>query len=237
MAEPLDDFFSEDWLANSEFRDEAIVIHDYLARNMTVQTAAQHLAQSLQTPSRNAQWHSDIAAILDNVIVCLAEELPETHDALVSLLGAVKPQSDTKHFESGLGYSLGERALYVDPDIRLAHRQEHREIWFNLNHFAALVYKENVQDLSYFGCGTLWKAFKRGGWHVGWDVPGSHFPAAAHWIMLCGQKLYNESSEAKGKWADWEGDLDWVLGNDALDETIRLQCKETLAEMRRISAA
>ncbi|KAG6907481.1 hypothetical protein DXG01_008771 [Tephrocybe rancida] len=246
MSESLDDFFDEEWLNGSQLRDETVLIRDYLAGDMTAQTAAQRIAQSLQsrkTPLHDGQY--DLSELLNNTIVFAVEELPEYHDALVTLLGEMKPQSDTRQFESGLGHALGERWLYVDPDIRLADRQDYHEAWFNLNHFAALVYKADVQDLSDFGFRTLWLALKRGRWHVGWDVPGSisdsmlafegHFPAAAHWIALCGQRLYNENNDVKGKWAEWEGNLDWVVGQNDLNDTIRSQCKETLAEMRRIS--
>jgi hypothetical protein len=171
MAESLNEFFSEDVLTDSDVRDEAVVIHGYLAGNITVQSVAQRLFQSLQVrnaPSRNGQY--DLSEILESVIVSVAEQLPETHDQLVALLGALKRQSETSNFESDLAFALNERWLrYGDPGQSLNVRDEVRNEWTNLNHFAALVYKANLQDLSSFAVQTLWMALRRRGWRVNWD--------------------------------------------------------------------
>jgi len=246
MAESLNEFFSEDVLTDSDVRDEAALIHDYLAGNITVQSVAQRLVQSLQArnaPSQNG--HYDLSEILESVIVSVAEQLPETHDALVTLLGTLKQQSETSNFESGLAFALNERWLrYGDPSQSLGVRDEVRNEWTNLNHFVALMYKANVQDLSSFAVQTLWMAFRRRGWRVNWDGQNTsdsiialegHAPAAASWIIVCGQPLYDECSEAKGKWTAWEADLDWILEQE-LNGTIKSLCQQALAEMRRIAA-
>jgi hypothetical protein len=171
MAESLDEFFSEDVLTESDVRDEAVLIHDYLAGNVTVQTVAQRLVQSLQ--ARNAplrDGHYDLSEILESVIVSVAEQLPETHNALVTLLGTLKQQRETSNFDTELAFALNERWLrYGDPDQSLNVRDEVRNEWTNLNHFAALIYKANLQDLSSFAVQTLWMALRRRGWRVNWD--------------------------------------------------------------------
>jgi hypothetical protein len=63
-----------------------------------------------------------------------------------------------------------------------------------------------------------------------------HAPAAAQWIIVCGQRLYDECSDAEGKWAEWEADLDWIVEQAKLNDTIKSLCQQALAEMRRIAA-
>jgi hypothetical protein len=63
-----------------------------------------------------------------------------------------------------------------------------------------------------------------------------HAPAAAQWIIVCGQRLHDESSEAREKWATWEADLDWIAEQSELYDTTKSLCQQALAEMRRISA-
>ena len=171
MAESIDEFFSEDFLTDSDIRDEAALIHDYLAGNVNVQIVAQRLIQSLQArnaPSRNGQYY--LSEILDNVILSVAEQLPETHGALVTLLVTLKQHNETSKFDSYLAFALNERWLrYGDPDQSLSLREEIRNEWNNLNHFAALMYKANLQDLSSFAVQTLWMALRRRGWRVNWD--------------------------------------------------------------------
>jgi hypothetical protein len=269
MAESLDEFFSEDNLIDSSVRDEAALIHYYLAGSITVQIASQRLVQSLQArnvPLQNGQY--DLSEIVENVIVSVAEQLPETHAALVVLLSTLKQQTETSNFECELAFALNERWLrYGDPDQSLILRDEFRNEWTNLNHFAALVYKANLQDLSSFAVKTLWMALRRGGWRVNYDgrskslfdyfsalislmalhdlilgtsdsvfATEGHAPAAAQWIIVCGQRIYDESSDARGKWAEWEADLDWIAGRVELVETVKSLCQQTLAEMRRIAA-
>ncbi|KAG6853254.1 hypothetical protein C0991_005712 [Blastosporella zonata] len=148
MAESLNEFFSDDALADSDVGNEAALIHDYLAGNITVYTTVQRLAQSLQTPSNPSQLEYTLADILDSVVVRVAEELSETHDTLVTLLCTLKPQIETSIFKSSLGFALNERWLrYGDPDPSSSHRDELRAIWTNLNNFAALMHKAEVQDL------------------------------------------------------------------------------------------
>jgi hypothetical protein len=63
-----------------------------------------------------------------------------------------------------------------------------------------------------------------------------HAPAAADWIIVCGQRLYDECSEARGKWTEWEADLDWIVEQVELNDTIKSLCQQALAEIRRIAA-
>lgn len=171
MAESLQEFFSEDFLIDSDVRDEAALIHSYLTSNITVQTVAHRLVRSLQArnaPSQNGQYK--LSEMLETVIVSMAEQLSETHDALVTLLDTLKQQSETSNFESDLAFALNERWLrYGDPDQSLNVRDDVRNEWANLNHFAALMHKADLQDLSSFAVQTLWMALRRRGWRVNWD--------------------------------------------------------------------
>lgn len=171
MAESLNEFFSEDNLVDSDLRDEAALIHTFLAGNITAQNAAQRLSQSLQSrdaPSQNGQY--DLSEILESIIISVAEQLPGTHDSLVALLGTIKQQREISNFESGLAFALNERWLrYGDPDQSLNVRDEIRNEWARLNRFAALMYQANLQDLSSFAVQTLCMALRQGGWRVNWD--------------------------------------------------------------------
>jgi hypothetical protein len=170
MAETLDEFFSDEIVTDSGVHEEAALIHDYLAGGLTVETVVQRLDQSLRArdaPLRNGRY--DLSEILEVAVVSVAEVLSETHNALVTLLGLLRLLSDQRDFESGLRYSLEERSLrYADPDPSLSSRDEARQSWTNLNHFAALVYKAGLQDLSALGIKTFSMSLKRGGWVVGW---------------------------------------------------------------------
>jgi hypothetical protein len=61
-------------------------------------------------------------------------------------------------------------------------------------------------------------------------------PAAAQWILVCGQQLHDESSEAREKWVEWRGNLVWIVGQAELNAEVKSLCQQALAEMRRISA-
>jgi len=170
MAESIDEFFSDDVLTESEIKSEAALIHDYLAGTTPLREVTSGLVERLQarTPSTNGQY--DLSEIMESVVVSVAEQLPETHNALISLLAALKQQKETSNFNVGLSYALNERWLrYGDPDQSLSVRDEVRDSWTNLNRFAALIYQAKVQDLSNFAIKTLEMALKRGGWRVNWD--------------------------------------------------------------------
>ena len=171
MAESLDEFFSVVIITNSDIRNETALIHEYLDGNINAQTTAQRLIQSLQNqnaPSKNG--HYECFELVENVIVGVAEQLPETHGALIALLGTLRQQSDLSDLKSEIVFALNERWLrYGDPDPSLNIRDEMRNEWIKLNHFAALMHERNLQDLSSFAVQTLWMAFRRGRWRVNWD--------------------------------------------------------------------
>ncbi|KAG6917294.1 hypothetical protein DXG01_003135 [Tephrocybe rancida] len=243
IAKSLDEVFT-DFVDEPDVLDEAAHIHEYLLGNITVQIVAQRLAQSLQT--RNLSTGDDLYdMIVKNVIVVVAEEWAPAHDALVALLGTLKQQSETSNFESRLVPVLDAKSReYGDPDYTYPCQQDIRDAWTNLNHFAALVYKANLQDLSSFAFGTLSMAWKRKGWKADYGVPSDntvtlegHAPAAAQWILVCGQRLYNKCSEVKEKWGEWEGGLDWIVAQGELYDATQSLCERALAEMRRIRTA
>jgi hypothetical protein len=179
MAESLDEFFAESSFVNSPINNEATLIHQYLSGTLNLQSTIQRIVQSLQAraaPSADSQY--DLDELIEGVIVSLAEELPEIHDQLVTFLGALKQQSETSNIEASLAYSLNERGLrYGDPAQSLSSRDDVRDEWTNLNHFAALIYKAGVQDFSDFGVQTLEYALKTHGWRVNWDGQSKYFPS------------------------------------------------------------
>ena len=152
MAESLDEFFSEVMSNDPDICSEAAIIHEYLGGNINAQITAQRFIQSLQ--SRHAplkDGHYDFSEIVERVIVSVAEQLPETHHALVTLLSTLRQQRDLSDLKSEMVFALNERCLrYEDPDPSLNMRDEVRNEWTNINHFAALIYEANLQDLSSF---------------------------------------------------------------------------------------
>jgi len=174
MAESLDEFFSDGILIKSDIKSEAALICKYLTGATPLHAVAPGLVERLEarSPSTNGQY--DLSEIIESVVVSVAEQLPNTHNALVSLLAALKQQQETSNFEASLSFALNERWLrYGDPDQSLSIRDETRDCWTNLNHFAALIYQARVQDLSNFAIKTLEMTLKRGGWRVNWDGPES----------------------------------------------------------------
>lgn len=59
-----------------------------------------------------------------------------------------------------------------------------------------------------------------------------HVPAAAHWINICGQLLYDEPM-SRADWQEWETNLEWIL-RKRLPEKVKPMCQEMLVEMQRI---
>jgi hypothetical protein len=172
MVETTEEFFSD--FKGAKVQNEAVVIHEYLAGTITVQTATQRIVESLKArdaPKRDGQY--DTSEIIESVIVAAAQKFPDTHAPLVTLLGALKQQSETSNsldFDKSLSYALDEvRLRYGDPDPNEEWRDDVRNEWTSLNHFAALIYQAKLQDLSYFAVETLWMALRREGWRVNWE--------------------------------------------------------------------
>lgn len=63
-----------------------------------------------------------------------------------------------------------------------------------------------------------------------------HAPAANQWIIICGQRLYENSSQARGKWTAWKADLRWFAEQVGLTDTVKLRCQQALTQMKRIAA-
>jgi len=61
-----------------------------------------------------------------------------------------------------------------------------------------------------------------------------HVPAAVQWIIVCGQRLHDECSDAQSKWPEWETNLDWIVGQAGLYDSVKSLCQQALVEMRRI---
>ncbi|KAG6917986.1 hypothetical protein DXG01_016996 [Tephrocybe rancida] len=152
--------------------DESTAIYEYLLGKLTVETVAQRLvevAQSRSSPSLS--FSNNIANFFDSYIVVAAEELPETHDTLASLVGALKQQTEEGIVERGLNYALWERsAAYGDPDVSTGVQQENRDSWTNLNHFAALIHKAGFEDLSLLAIDTLSFAWRRKEWRINTEL-------------------------------------------------------------------
>jgi Protein of unknown function (DUF3632) len=64
-----------------------------------------------------------------------------------------------------------------------------------------------------------------------------HAPAAAQWILVCGQRLYDECSEVRGRWTEWEADFNWIADQTEVYDTVKSLCRQAATEMRRIIAA
>ena len=87
MAESVDEFFSEVSLDQSQIKEEAALIHNYLTGILPLDEVIIGLIVRLQAQEHVAgQGQYDISGILEDVIAGVAELLPETHDALVTLL-------------------------------------------------------------------------------------------------------------------------------------------------------
>jgi hypothetical protein len=63
-----------------------------------------------------------------------------------------------------------------------------------------------------------------------------HAPAAVNWILVCGERLHDESSVSRGKWSEWEAALTWMVGQAELNGEIKSKCQQALVAMRRIVA-
>lgn len=172
MAESIDEFFVDDKLTDSNLRDSAERVHKYLERKVT----AQETAQSITT----IVGAVPLSEVLNECILCAAEQLPDTHNDLAELVVQLRSQqqhksdNDVAKFDDFLVMSLGERwAQYGDPDPQDAWKEQARAEWANLNHFTALLFSAGIKRLTTFGEQTLKMTLKRGSWRVNWKDSNS----------------------------------------------------------------
>lgn len=173
MAESIEEFFTDDRLTDNNLRDSAICIRSYLERKASIQSTIQSIVATISSAS--------LSEILDECIVPAAEQLSETHAALVELVMQLRSQQQhhstdqcATGIDNALVISLGQRwTHYGDPNPQDAWKEQARAEWTNLNHFTALLFSAGVQGLSSLGKQTLLMTLKRGSWRVNWDVQES----------------------------------------------------------------
>ena len=182
MAESIEEFFTYDRLTDTNLRECATLVHIFLQGKTTASETAQSLTAIFDAPN-SAVMLSDV---LDECIVCAAEQLQETHDALIELLMELqtqqqrKSEDDLAKFRSSLIMCFGERwARYGDPDPDNAWKEQARLEWTSLNHFAAVLYSAGNQSLASFGEQTLTMTLRKESWRVNWNGPESKF-----WSLL-----------------------------------------------------
>lgn len=172
MADSIEEFLTDAKLTDSNLHESAALIHTFLTGGATVSDTADHLTALVHDPATVT-----IDEILEECIVGLAEELSEPHEALVQLVHELRCRQQQQQtgeeavskYDRSLSYSLSERWLrYGDPDPASIWHGQLRLEWFNLNHFAALLYTAGFHQLSAFGQQTLEYTLKRGGWRVSW---------------------------------------------------------------------
>lgn len=176
MAESVDEFFNVEDFKNSEISEQAATIHAFLSdSNPVAETTAARLISLSQ-----ASGGPELSKVVAQVIVPLAEEREEAHEALLKLLRELQNQvKATANLEPGnsvsLNYELWEKGLrYGDPDPASDLRELYRQEWTNINRFAALVHEASVENLSAFGEHTLQLGLRKGGWRVTWKGSGKH---------------------------------------------------------------
>ncbi|KAF2875938.1 hypothetical protein BDV95DRAFT_285880 [Massariosphaeria phaeospora] len=245
MAESIDEFFADDRLTDSNLRDSVLHIHKYLERKATAQETVQSITASLSAIS--------LSEVLDECIVRAAEQLPETHNDLVELVVQLRSQqqhkseNDGAEFDHSLVMALGERwVCYGDPDPQNAWKEEARAEWTNLNYFAALLFSAGIKRLASFGGRSLQMTLKRRSWGVNWGglentsdsiiAFEGHAEAAAHWIIICGRQLYDESNDVKTEFTTLQANLAWILELDDLNNDIKSKLQEAKTAMDEISA-
>lgn len=176
MAEAVDEFFNVEDFKNSEISEQAAIIHAFLSDpNPVAETTAERLVSLSRVPGG-----PELSKVVAQVVIPLAEEREETHDALLKLLRELQNQvKATANLKPGdnilLNYELWEKGLrYGDPDPAHDLRELYRQEWTNLNRFAALVYQASIEDLSAFGEHTIQLGLRKGGWRVTWKGSGKH---------------------------------------------------------------
>lgn len=68
------------------------------------------------------------------------------------------------------------------------------------------------------------------------DALQGHVNAASQWILVCGERLYDTSENARKQWTQWEQALEWITEQDGLKDETKILCQELLVEMSRIRA-
>lgn len=63
-----------------------------------------------------------------------------------------------------------------------------------------------------------------------------HAVAAAHWIIIGGRQLYDESNDVKTEFATLQANLAWILERDDLSKDIKSKLQEAKTAMDTISA-
>lgn len=61
-----------------------------------------------------------------------------------------------------------------------------------------------------------------------------HAPAAAHWIIIAAQRLYEDSQEVNDKWQSYVSDAEWIADQQELDQETRDMYQQALAVMKSI---
>ncbi len=61
-----------------------------------------------------------------------------------------------------------------------------------------------------------------------------HAPAAAHWIIISGRSLYDDSHTVRTNWSTWVADMAWIADKDDLNKDIRSLCQEAKSVMDSI---
>jgi hypothetical protein len=168
MAESIEEFFTDDRLTDNNLRDSAVYVQSYLERKASIQSTIQSIIATVSSAS--------LSDILDECIVRAAEQLPETHAALVELVMQLRSQQQHSSdqcatgLDNALVISLGQRwTHYGDPNPQDAWKEQARAEWTNLNHFTALLFSAGIARLSSFGKQTLQMTLKRGSWRVNWE--------------------------------------------------------------------
>jgi len=162
MVTSLGQLFSEmddEWTESAA----AVAVRQYLEGNGTAESAVENI---LMSPTDG----DSPPETLDDVIIEVAAQLPETHEVLLSLLRELKKHSQTSDF-GNLKYLLREkwRDYRGDLDPSESCRSDIRNEWVNLNHFAALIHKSGIENLSYLAMDTIEMALRRKAWPVSWN--------------------------------------------------------------------
>lgn len=61
-----------------------------------------------------------------------------------------------------------------------------------------------------------------------------HADAAAQWIVIAGQRLYDDSDLARAKWSTWLADVAWIAAQDDLYDETRALCRQAQTVMEAI---
>ncbi|KAF3768649.1 hypothetical protein M406DRAFT_71635 [Cryphonectria parasitica EP155] len=233
MGETIEEYFSDTELTQTNLHDSAALIYTFLTGGATCYDTAQGLMDSFHGPNA-----TDVPDVIEICIVEVAEDFWEMHEALVKLMSELRSRQqqhskkDLTEFDDSLYYSLRERWVrYGDPDPSSRSRDQERLDWTSLNRFTALLYAAGFQKLADFGKATLSMTLRRNTWRINWSCPENtsdsivalqgHAPAAAHWINISGQCLYDDCKDVRESWTTWTEDMDWIASQSQLNEEAR----------------